>query len=119
MRLVKPSRNRVLLRQLDIKETEQTTIVVPEHLQERPQVYQVCGIGDLFDYKNRKVDPTFAVNDLVIIDGTNSVKKTIGGVEYTILPFENVLMVVSFSEPSAAESECQSLHAAQPSPERV
>ncbi len=57
-----------------------------------------AGIGDLFDYKNRKVEPTFNVDDLVIIDSTGSVEKEIGGIVYTVLDFNNVLMVVAFTD---------------------
>jgi co-chaperonin GroES (HSP10) len=95
MRILKPARNRVLLRQLE-SVAPHGTIVIPDVAQEKCDVYEVVSIGDVFDEKNRPIESWVKSGDKVIFENFNVTKRTIEGVEYTLIPHADIVATVAF-----------------------
>lgn len=91
---IKPLADRVVIKMVEPEEKTVGGIVLPDSVQEKPQVAEVVAVGPGAVVDGKEVKMELSVGQKVLISKYAGTEITLDDVEYTILKQSDVLAVV-------------------------
>ena len=92
---IRPLADRILVRRIEEKETQQGGIIIPDTAKEKPQEAEVIAVGEgKFNEDGKRIKLDTKKGDTILIGKYSGTEIKIDDVEYTILREDEVLAIV-------------------------
>ena len=91
---IKPLADRVVVKMVEAEETTKSGIILAAAAQEKPQVAEIVAVGPGGMVDGKEVEMYVKVGDRVIMSKYSGTEVKLDGVEYTILPEDDIYAIV-------------------------
>lgn len=99
---IKPTVDRVVIKQVEAEETTKSGIILTASAQEKPSVAEIVAVGPGGMVDGKEVKMFVKVGDKVLISKYSGTEVKIDGVEYSIVRQEDILAIVEDTPVKAA-----------------